>query len=122
MRFWARRISHQRALGGIAHRVTGAIRAGIVLNVEHREEWIVVETERYRITGLLSLPREGYRSRLSDYLNSAERTFLPLRDAEILPLEGGPGEKREFIAVSMAHLVLAMPADSVPADEQAIAG
>ena len=44
--------------------------------VEHRDERIVVETDRYRITGMLRLPRDGYRSRLTDYLNSSERAFL----------------------------------------------
>ena len=51
--------------------------------MEHRDERIIVETERYRITGVLRLPRDGYRSRLTDYLNASERSFLPLTDVEI---------------------------------------
>jgi len=54
--------------------------------VEHRDERIVVETDRYRITGMLRLPRDGYRSRLTDYLNSSERAFLALTDVEVPPL------------------------------------
>ena len=57
--------------------------------MEHRDERIVVETDRYRITGLLRLPRDGYRSRLTDYLNSSERAFLALTDVEMLPFDGG---------------------------------
>ena len=52
---------------------------------EDREERVIVETSRYRVTGMLRLPRDGYRSRLTDYLNAADRTFLPLTDAEIVP-------------------------------------
>ena len=40
----------------------------------------MVETDRYRITGALRLPRDGYRSRLTDYLNSAKRAFVALTD------------------------------------------
>jgi hypothetical protein len=78
-------------------------------DVEHRDERIVVETNRYRITGMVRLPRDGYRSRLTDYLNSAERTFVALTDVELVPFDGGPAERRSFLAVSLSHVVLAMP-------------
>ena len=55
---------------------------------------------------------DGYRSRLTDYLNAAEREFLALTDVEVTNLEGTPRvEKREFIALSLRHVVLAMPAE-----------
>jgi hypothetical protein len=80
--------------------------------VEYREERIVVETDRYRITGVLRLPKEGYRSRLTDYLNASERSFLPLTDVEIVGLDNGSSpERRPFMALSLSHIVLAMPAD-----------
>ena len=79
--------------------------------VEHRDERIVVETDRYRITGMLRLPRDGYRSRLTDYLNSSERAFLALTDVELVPFDGGEAERRPFLAVSVSHVVLAMPLD-----------
>ena len=44
----------------------------------------MVETDRYRITGLLRLPRDGYRSRLTDYLNSSERAFVALTDDTVM--------------------------------------
>lgn len=84
--------------------------------MEHRDERIVVETDRYRISGVLHLPRDGYRSRLTDYLNAAERAFLALTDVELTPLDGeGPSEQRPFLALSINHVVLAMPADDTAA-------
>jgi len=71
-----------------------------------------VETDRHRITGRLRLPADGYRSRLTDYLNASERLFLALTDVEVTNLDGPPRvEKRDFIALSLRHVVLAMPAE-----------
>ena len=83
--------------------------------VEHRDERIIVETARHRITGSLRLPADGYRSRLTDYLNASERTFLALTDVEVTTLAGPAGvERREFVALSLRHIVLAMPAVDDP--------
>jgi Family of unknown function (DUF6812) len=82
--------------------------------VEHRDERVLVETDRYRITGVLRLPRDGYRSRLTDYLNSSERAFVALTDVELEPLNGGECQRRPFLAVSLSHVVLAMPLDGEP--------
>jgi hypothetical protein len=80
--------------------------------VEQRTERIIVETDRHRIVGHLMLPADGYRSRLTDYLNASEREFLALTDVEVTTLDGMPRiEKRDFIALSVRHVVLAMPAD-----------
>jgi hypothetical protein len=84
--------------------------------MEHRDERIMVETDRYRITGLLRLPRDGYRSRLTDYLNSSERAFVALTDVELVPHDGGTPNKCDFLAVSVNHIVLAMPLDGASAD------
>lgn len=79
--------------------------------VDQRSERIIVETDRHRITGDLALPADGYRSRLTDYLNASEREFLALTDVEVTTLQGSPRvEKRTFIALSLRHVVLAMPA------------
>ena len=81
--------------------------------MDSREDRVVVETERYRITGTLRLPRDGYRSRLTDYLNAAERSFIALTDVVIESLDGnGAIRERAFIAVSLSHIALAMPADA----------
>lgn len=80
--------------------------------VEQRTERIIVETDRHRIIGHVLLPVDGYRSRLTDYLNASEREFLALTDVEVTSLDGSPRlEKRDFIALSLRHVVLAMPAD-----------
>lgn len=80
--------------------------------MEQRDERIIVETDRHRITGRLRLPADGYRSRLTDYLNSSERLFVALTDVEVTNLEGPARvEKRDFIALSLRHVVLAMPAE-----------
>ncbi len=78
----------------------------------------MVETARHRITGILRLPRDGYRSRLTDYLNASERTFLPLTKVEITALDGSRGvERRAFIVLAVSQIVLAMPADADVGEE-----
>lgn len=76
---------------------------------------ILVETPRYRIVGTLVLPRDGYRSRLSDFLNSSDRDFISLTDVSMQALDdsGRPGEpvRHEFVTVSRQHIVLATTTD-----------
>jgi hypothetical protein len=80
--------------------------------VDQRDERVIIETDRHRIVGNLSLPADGYRSRLTDYLNASERLFLALTDVEVSSLDGVPRvEKRDFIVLSLRHVVLAMPAE-----------
>jgi hypothetical protein len=78
--------------------------------VQHRHERIYVETARHRITGILTLPSDGYRSRLSDFLNASERDFVSLTEC-VVELVGrdGPGTEHGYIAVSRGHIVLAIP-------------
>jgi hypothetical protein len=78
--------------------------------VQHRHERVYLETARHRISGFLTLPADGYRSRLSDFLNASERDFVSLTDAvvEVIGREG-PGTSHEFIAVARAHIVFALP-------------
>jgi hypothetical protein len=72
-----------------------------------REEQVVLETDRYRISGTLTLPREGYRSRLSDYVNQRDREFFTLSDATVTALDG-PGDSRQssFLMVGRSHVRL----------------
>lgn len=81
------------------------------VSAQHRSERVLIETTRYRITGDLILPRDGYRSRVSDFLNSSERDFIPLTDVtlEVLDTDGRPGEpvRRDFITIARNHIVLA---------------
>jgi hypothetical protein len=78
--------------------------------VENRVERVVLETPRHRIVGDLTLPREGYRSRLSDFLNRGDLDFVPLTDAEIISTDGAAPERRSFVAVARQHVQLAYPA------------
>lgn len=72
-----------------------------------REEQVVLETDRYRIAGKLTLPREGYRSRLSDYVNQRDREFFSVSDATITPLDGaGDARHVSFIMVARRHVTL----------------
>jgi hypothetical protein len=75
--------------------------------MDTRIERIVLETDRHRIVGDLTLPREGYRSRLSDYLNQGDVAFIPLSNAEISVIEDESSEQRDFIAVARTHVQLA---------------
>jgi hypothetical protein len=72
-----------------------------------REEHVVLETDRYRISGTLTLPREGYRSRLSDYVNQRDREFFTLSGATVTELDS-PGTSREasFLMVGRSHVRL----------------
>jgi uncharacterized protein DUF6812 len=78
--------------------------------MEMRQERVFVETTRHRIAGTLTLPRDGYRSRVSDLLNAAERDFISLTDATVELIDhDGPGTIHDVIAISRQHIVLAIP-------------
>ena len=78
--------------------------------MQHRHEHVYVETDRHRISGVLTLPHDGYRSRLSDFLNASERDFISLTDC-VVELIGrdGPGTEHGYIAVARGHIVMAIP-------------
>jgi hypothetical protein len=81
-----------------------------------REEQVVLETDRYRITGALTLPVEGYRSRLSDYVNQRDREFLTLSDAHVEPLDGlGDPRDEPFLMIGRSHVRLIAPAGGAAA-------
>jgi len=72
-----------------------------------REEQVVLETDRYRIVGALTLPREGYRSRLSDYVNQRDREFFAVSDATITALDDTESSRRAtFIMDARRHVTL----------------
>jgi hypothetical protein len=79
-------------------------------NVHHRHERVYLETPRHRISGLLTLPPDGYRSRLSDFINASERDFVSLTDVVVELIDrDGPGTHHDFIMVSRRHIVFAIP-------------
>jgi hypothetical protein len=78
-----------------------------------RLEQIVLETDRWRIEGHLTLPREGYRSRLSDYVNQRDREFFSIRDAKLTALDAPEiVEHLEFVMVARRHIRLIAPGRS----------
>jgi hypothetical protein len=78
--------------------------------IDHRRERIRIETERHQIEGVLTLARDGYRSRVSDVLNASERDFITLTDVTVKPLDGGPTELHEYLSLARRHIVFAVAA------------
>src|SRR3954454_25311930 len=94
--------------------------------MQHRQERVYLETERHRISGVLTLARDGYRSRVSDFLNASEREFVSLTDVVVELVGGeGPGTRHDFLAISRRPIMLCIPegGDAPPAaGERAAAG
>jgi hypothetical protein len=82
--------------------------------MEHRQERIRIETERHRIEGILTLARDGYRSRVSDVLNASERDFITLTEVSVSPIEGGPIELHAYLTLARRHIVFAVAAAELP--------
>ena len=71
----------------------------------------MVETDRYRIEGSLTLPAEGYRSRLSDHINRRDQEFFTLLDANLLALDGtGRDWNAPVLMLARRHIRLVVPA------------
>jgi hypothetical protein len=82
--------------------------------MHHRRLRVRLETDRHVIEGTLQLPSEGYRSRMTDFLNSHDSDFLPVTDATLSVREGnGPAEQHEYLAVSVRHIVLGVELESL---------
>jgi hypothetical protein len=71
-----------------------------------RTHRVVLETTRSRIVGDLTLPEDGYRSRLSDLLNRQDLAFVALTSAEVT-IDGSPPQKHAFLAVARDHIEFA---------------
>ena len=72
-----------------------------------RRARVRIETGRHEIEGSLQLPYEGFRSRMTDFLNSQGDDFLPLTDAEVTWLDGSrPPENHDYLALAARHVVL----------------
>lgn len=76
-----------------------------------RRERVELETTRHRVTGSVTLSQNGFRSRVSDLLNATEQEFLALTDVTLEPLAGGETVRRDFVAISRAHIVYLTPID-----------
>lgn len=81
---------------------------------DRRKERVRLETEHHRIEGVLTLARDGFRSRVSDVLNASERDFITLTDVTVAPREGGPIELHAYLSVARRHIVFAVAAPDEP--------
>jgi hypothetical protein len=80
------------------------------MSTEIRRERVVLETDRYTIVGEVTLPAEGFHSRLSDLLNREGVQFIPMIDATISGRNGEPPVQRPFIAVARDQVQVAYEA------------
>ena len=82
--------------------------------MDSRVERVVFETNRHWIVGDLTLPKEGYRSRLSDFLNRGDLDFIPLVSVEISSLDAQEHdpELKPFMAIARGHIQLAYPLEA----------
>jgi hypothetical protein len=79
--------------------------------VDVRRERVVVETDRYRVEGMLTLPREGYRSRLSDHINRRDQEFFTIQDASLTSLDGSDRAwEASVLMLARRHIRLVVPA------------
>jgi hypothetical protein len=79
--------------------------------VDLRQELVVVETDRYRVEGKMTLPREGHRSRLSDHVNRRDAEFFTVVDAKLTPLDGGDSWDAPVLMLARRHIRLVVPAE-----------
>jgi hypothetical protein len=78
--------------------------------VDLRKERVLVETERYRVEGEVTLPAEGYRSRLSDFINRRDQEFLTVQEAKVTPLDGSGGSwSTPVLMLARRHIRLIVP-------------
>jgi hypothetical protein len=81
------------------------------MSPEVKRQRVVLETDRYTIVGDVTLPAEGFHSRLSDLLNREGVEFIPLIDATVTGRSGETPVKRAFIAVAREHIQIAYEAE-----------
>ena len=75
-----------------------------------RRAHVVIETDRYRVEGDMTLPREGYRSRLSDHVNRRDQEFFTMVDCRLTALDGsGRDWSTPVIMLARRHIRLIVP-------------
>lgn len=79
----------------------------------------MLETDRYRIEGSMTLPAVGYRSRLSDHLNRRDVEFFTIQDALLSPHGGGEDWHAPVVMIARRHVRLVVPAEQTAEDAKA---
>ena len=88
--------------------------------MHYRRLRVRLETERHVIEGTLQLPNEGYRSRMTDFLNSHDSDFLPVTAATLTSREHDrASEEHAYLAVSVRHIVLGVELESLGTFDEA---
>jgi hypothetical protein len=78
-----------------------------------RQEQVVLETDRYRVEGSMTLAKEGYRSRLSDHVNRRDQEFFTIQDAKLTRLDGSGGEwTAPVLMLARRHIRLVVPREA----------
>ena len=77
--------------------------------MEARPERLMIETERHRIHGAVTVAKDGHRGRISDMLNASERDFIALTDVTIEPLDGRAVLRCDFLVLARSKIVFALP-------------
>ena len=60
-------------------------------------------------SGKIHQPAEGYRRRLSDYMNQRAYEFLPMTDCTVSTIETGQERTLSFVLVARRHVRLIAP-------------
>jgi hypothetical protein len=82
--------------------------------MHYRRERVRIETARHEIEGTLQLPHEGFRSRMTDFLNTQNDDFLPLTDADVRWIDGArEPEHHEYLALATRHVVIVVELESL---------
>ena len=90
--------------------------------MQFRRERIRIETTRHEIEGTLQLPNEGFRSRLTDFLNAQTDEFLPLTDVEVTWMDGSRApERHDYLAVAARHVVLVVELETLGTTDEPVA-
>jgi hypothetical protein len=88
--------------------------AGRIAAVDLHKEKVMLETDRYRLEGSMTLPAEGFGSRLSDYVNRRDVEFFTLQDVTLTPLDGGRDWQASVLMVASRHIRLISPGEEIP--------
>jgi hypothetical protein len=63
------------------------------------------------VEGMLTLPKEGYRSRVSDHVNRRDQEFFTLLDCSLTALDGSGGDwNAPVLMLGRRHIRLIVPA------------
>jgi hypothetical protein len=89
--------------------------------MHYRRERVRIETARHEIEGTLQLPHEGFRSRMTDFLNTQNDDFLPLTDADVRWIDADrEREHHEFLAVATRHVVMLVELESLGSVDEVV--